>query len=97
MLIVNSQLDNPVKHNAVQYNSEHQVTKFKYGQAFSDTIDILMKDSGRAIGRATGGLVGFITGRVPGAATGPVTGYQIGKNVAKSVGNVQRNFVGCGP
>jgi len=87
MQIVNSQLDKPVKHNPVQHNSEHQVTEFKYGQAFSDTVDILMKDSGRAIGGATGGVIGFMTGGVPGAAAGVVTGSQIGENVAKSVRN----------
>jgi hypothetical protein len=87
MQIVNSQLDKPVKQSAVQHNSEHQVTEFKYGQAFSDTVDILMKDSGRAIGGATGGAIGFMTGGVPGAAAGVVTGSQIGENVAKSVSN----------
>ncbi len=87
MQIVNSQLDKPVKHNAFQHNSEHQVTEFKYGHAFSDTVDILMEDSGRAIGGATGGVVGFITGGVPGAAAGAATGSQVGKNVAKFVGN----------
>ncbi len=87
MQIVNSQLDKPVKHNAVQHSSEHQVTEFKYGQAFSDTVDILVKVSGRAIGGVAGGAVGFITGGVSGAAAGAVTGSQVGKNVAESVGN----------
>jgi hypothetical protein len=87
MQIVNSQLDKPVKHSPVQYNSEHQVTEFKYGQAFSDTVDILMGDCGRAIGGATGGAVGFMTGGVSGTAAGSVTGSQIGKNVAKFVSN----------
>jgi hypothetical protein len=87
MQIVNRQLDKPVKHSPVQHNSEHQVTEFKYGQAFSDAFDILMEDCGRAIGGATGVAVGLITGGVSGAAAGAVTGSQIGKNVAKFVGN----------
>jgi hypothetical protein len=87
MDIVNSQLNKPVKHNAVQHNSEYHVTEFKYGQAFSVTADILLKDSGRAIDGVARGAVEFITGGVSGAAAGAVTGSQIGKNVAKFIGN----------
>lgn len=83
MQTVEKEMNKPVNQSALQFNSEHQVTNWKYGNAFSDTVDELLKDGGRAAGvliSGTGGVL--LTAGVGGLAATPV-GYKVGEKVAE--------------